>query len=74
MCSSLGGVPGGSLTNVLSPGEQLAWPAKPGSSIRLQWQLLDIAQADGHLLVRSHGPQGTSEDRTPKITLVLQVS
>lgn len=74
LCSFLGDAAGGSLTEVVFLGEQLVWPAKLGSSIRLQWQLLDIAQADGHLPVRRQGPQETSEHRTPKIPLILQVS
>lgn len=74
LCSFLGETPEGSLTEEVALGQQLVWPAKLGSSIRLQWQLLDIAQADGHVRVRRQGPQETSEHRTPKIPLILQVS
>jgi len=64
----------GTLTDEFWRGKQLPWPAKLGSSIRMQWKLLDIAQADGHLFVRRHSPQETSKHWTPKVPLILQIS
>lgn len=47
----------GSLTEGYRVGMQRAWQLKPGCSIRVPWQLLDIAQGHDHLPARGQGTQ-----------------